>query len=501
MKVTLPSQVPMKWVLSFVLVLACVQLVEGTPLILSATGCAFIVVAATAFNVTGGLQYPSGAYIFFNALFSCIVGMVTKALLGEPLQTNLINAQLTLSVYLVGMCSLMAAVLLSSRLRRKTPFLTDRLNSTQINSIAIGCLLLYVLPIFILPAQWAGTYNQFNYFQFLAVMLPVYQLAKETDGRRTFNWISFSVWLYITIRLGIMAFSKEGMFGGSAAWAIAAVAAGYRISLKKGIILASSGVLAVLILTPFSQVGRIYRNEENVFGIAVTMLRHPLETRARYAEMQSDLGAGTPGEGVAHWFNSQEGLLDRLTIVPVDDVLIYVTDHGQPGSMEILSSYWTNLIPRYLYPNKPTFLVGNLYGHEIGALAPEDNSTGVSFSAYADAYHIDRWMGVTVILAPTFFLLFFVADSLVGTIRQTRWSLLYFVWFSHQGAEGLMNALVYGAGTFSFAVILAQAATTRMGPILGAMTIRPGRRKMYSEWTPDNVNSLGGRATIERRYE
>src|ERR1700712_3240685 len=106
MKLTLPSRVPMTWVLSFVMVLVCVQLIEGTPLVLSLTGSSFIVVAALAFNIAGGLQYPSGAYVFFNAIFSSILGMVTKAVLGEPLQTNLIDPQRTLSVYLVGMCSM-----------------------------------------------------------------------------------------------------------------------------------------------------------------------------------------------------------------------------------------------------------------------------------------------------------------------------------------------------------------------------------------------------------
>jgi hypothetical protein len=403
--------------------------------------------------------------------------MVTKAVLGEPLQTNLIDPQRTLSVYLVGMCSMLAAVLLNSRLRRKTPLLSDRLNGTQINSIGVGCILLYLLPGHLLPQQWSGTYNQFNYFQYLAIMLPVYQLARDTDGRRTFNWVSFTVWLYITMILGVLAFSKEGLFGSSAAWVIAAIAGGYRVTLKKAISLTVTAVTAALILTPFSQVGRIYRNEENVVAIAINMLSHPLDTRKLYIDSQTEI-MQSQGVGNSRWFDNPQGLLERLTVVPVDDVLIYVTDHGQPGSMEVLKAYWSNLIPRYLYPDKPTLLVGNLYGHEVGALAEDDDSTGVSFTAYADAYHIDRWTGLTVILAPMFFLLFFIADSLVGTIQQTRWSLLYFVWFAHQGAEGLMSALVYGAGTFSLAVILAQAATTRMGPILGAMTGRSGSRKL-----------------------
>ena len=467
----------MAWVLSFVLVLACVQVAEGTPLLLSLTACAFVVVGAQAFNVAGGLQYPSGAYIFFNVVLSSLVGMMAKAVLGEPLQTNLYNAQFTMWVYLVGGFCMLAAVLLNSRLRRRTPLLSDRLDGRQMSAIAFGCLLLYFLPGYLLPAKWASTYTQFNYFSYLAIMLPVYQLARDTDGRRTFNWISFIIWLYLTVNLGLLAFSKEGIFGGSAAWVIAAVAGGYRLSLKKALILVASGVLAVLFLTPFSQIGRAYRNDENVVQIAIDMLKHPLDTRAFYEQVQNELLA-SEGGGAFHWFDAPQGLMDRLTIVPVDDALIYVTDHGHPGSMDTLVSYLQNVIPRYLFPDKPLFLVGNIYGHDIGALAEDDTSTGVSFTAYADAYHIARWQGVIFILTPGFLLLFCVSDSLVGSLSQTRWGLLYFIWFAHQGAEGLINALIYGAGTFSLTVILAQIATTRLGPILASMAVRPGRRQL-----------------------
>ena len=263
------------------------------------------------------------------------------------MQTNLIDPQRTLSVYLVGMCSMLAAVLLNSRLRRKTPLLSDRLNSTQINSIGVGCFLLYLLPVYILPAQWAGTYNQFDYFEYLAIMLPVYQLARDSDGRRTFNWVSFIVWLYVTVVLGILSFSKEGIFVGSAAWIIAAAAAGYRVTLKKGVTLAVTALAAVLLFTPFSQVGRLYRGDGNVVSIVVNMLTHPLETQAIYSKSQADI-LQSDGLGSSRWFNQPEGFLERLTVVPIDDVLIYVTDHGQPGSLDVLKSYWLNLVPRYL---------------------------------------------------------------------------------------------------------------------------------------------------------
>ncbi len=472
MKVSLPSHVPMKWVLSFVLVLVIVQMIQGTTALLACTAGAFIILAALAFNAAGGLQYPSGAYIFFNALLSAILGIVMKAVLGEPLNTNLTDAQYTLTVYVTGMCAMLVASLLNRRFRRRPPLLRNTLQNVRMDQVALGCLILSIAVTYAAPRSITGTVSQFNRFGILAILLSVSYRLKETDGRRSFTWVAFIAWLYNTLS-GLLEFSKEGMFTASVAWAIAAVASGYRLTWKRAAILIAIAVPALTILTPFSQVGRVYK----VAGVsrvdtAIDLLSHPLQTRDLYERSQVDRYLAAADY---HWFNQPQGLLDRLTVVPIDDALIYATDHGSPGSLDVVWSYFANAIPRYLYPDKPTLLTGNVYGHIVGVVGEEDYTTGISFTPYAEAYHAGHWLGVTVIICGMFLMLFIVCDSLTGSVADGPWALLYFVAFAHQAAEGLLSALVYGATTYSLAVIAAQVITTYVAPVVGAFAIAPKR--------------------------
>ena len=473
MKVSLPSHVPMKWVLSFVLLLAVVQVLEGTTLLLACTAEAFIVLASLAFNVAGGLQYPSGGYIFFCTLLSAISGICGKTVLGEPLNTNLTDAQYTLLVYDAGMCAMLLASLINRRLRRRTPLLQNKLGYARTDQVALGCFVISLLANYAAPESIRGTVAQFNRFSILAILLSVLQRVKETDGAKSFTWVAFFAWLYIT-GTGVFAFTKEGMFTASAVWFIAAVAAGYRLTWKKALVLASIVVPAIVVLTPFSQVGRNFKQPGyDSTAIAIDLLSHPLQTRELYEQQQEAIYLTADTE--YHWFDKPQGLLDRMTIIPIDDALIYVTDHGHPGSLEAVWTYFVNAIPRYLYPSKPYWSWGNVYAHEIGVLQEEDATTGIAFTPFADAYHTGRWLGVTVISCGMFLLLFLVCDSLAGSIASGPWALLYTVAFVHQAAEGSLGALVYIPTTYSLAVVAAQIMAMYVAPVIGAFVTAPKR--------------------------
>ncbi len=471
MKVTLPSHAPIKWVLSFVLILAVVQVLQGATLLLACTAGAFIVLASLAFNAAGGLQYPSGAYIFFNALLSATLGIVMKAVLGEPLSTNLTDAQYTLTVYTAGMASVLVASLLNRRLRRHPPLLKNTIKNIRADQVGLGCLIISALATYAAPESIRGTVNQFNRFSVLAVLLTVAARTKETDGRRSFTWVAFLAWSLTSI-IGVFSFSKEAIFTPSVAWAIGAVASGYRISWTKIFVLAAITIPSVVLLTPFSQLGRAYQTEGNSVGAAIDLLSHPLETRDLYEREQAEyylVGADY------HWFDKPQGILDRLTLVPIDDALIYATDHGHPGELAAVWSYFVNVVPRYLYPDKPRLHWGNVYSHEIGLLGEGDETTGISFTPYSEAYHTGRWLGVTLVSCGMFLILFFVCDSVTGSINDSPWALLYIASFSHQAAEGALGALVYQSTTFTLAVIAAQLIATYVAPILGAFAIPPRR--------------------------
>ena len=473
MKVALPTHVPLRYVLSFTLVLLALEVAEGTPLFLALTAQAFVLVSAVAFNVAGGLVYPSGACIFFNAMLSLIVGMVWKAVLGEPLNSNLSAPERTMLIYLVGMVFILIAVYFSTRLRTQRGLL-ERLDPGQrIDQVGIGCILIAFFVPYLIPMSLQGTFSQFNgAFVSFAILLPVYYRTKQTDGRQSFHYVALIGWVYLTYTYGIVGLSKQGLFGPSVAWALAAAAAGYRLSLKKALIVFGGAVFAVTLLTPYSQLARNYRGEANESEMAMQLLTHPFDTRAQYNELLK--GSYVTGADY-HWFEEPQGLLDRLTMVPVDDALVWSTDNVRPGSPLALWSYVLNMVPRYLYPGKPTLLWGNVYAHDIGLIGENDESTGISFTPYSDGYHTAGWLGVTLYLGLFFFAMFYVCDSVAGSITRTQWGLVYVIYFSHAAAEGMLGMTTYAISTTTVALICAALISTYMAPVLGNLVIF-GRR-------------------------
>lgn len=466
MKVSLPTHVPMRYVYSFALAMLGLELAEGTSLLVGLMAQAFIIVAALAFNTAGGLMYPSGAFIFFNALFSLGLGTIVKTALGEPLDSNLIVPAETMLVYLVGMVFMAIAVFLSTRLRSRKGLLQDVQVGAKVDQISIGCVLIALWTPHFLPDAVQGTFSQFNLaFVYLAIVLPVYQTTKDTDGRSSFNLYALIAWAYLTGYYGLFAFSKQGIFAPSAAWIVSALAAGYRTSFRQLAILGTAGFMASLLLTPYSQIGRNYRGEADPGSIAVNLLMHPFETRALYNEQSKE--SYSSGYGY-HWFDEPMGLVDRLSTVPIDDALIFSTDHFRTGSPDALWSYVLNIVPKYLYPNKPTLTWGNVYGHDIGLVGEGDNSTGISFTAYADGYHTAGWLGDSVILSAMFFVMFVVCDSVAGSLAKSQWGLVYLLYFTHAGAEGMLGVTMYAATVTTASLIGAAYISTRIAPLVGS---------------------------------
>ena len=51
--------------------------------------------------------YPSGSFIFFNAMLTCIVGLTYKLFLGEPGNSNLRDPVSTMLAYCAGELSIL----------------------------------------------------------------------------------------------------------------------------------------------------------------------------------------------------------------------------------------------------------------------------------------------------------------------------------------------------------------------------------------------------------
>ncbi len=465
MKLSLPSHLPLRYVASFSAAMLALEVAEGTPVTIALSAQAFVVVAAIAFNVAGGLSYPSGAFVCFNALQSLIIGLLVKTVLGEPLNTNLLAPQRSMLVYLAGMVSVLVAVFFCSRLRGKRGLLENVDAGQHVEQVGLGCILIAYFVPFLLPASVQGTFAQFNSaFVYLAILLPVYQRTKQTNGKSSFHYVAFIAWSSLTYFYGFAGSSKQGLFAPAAAWIVAAVAAGYRAPLRRLVLVAAAGMAAVTLLTPFSQLARNYRGDVNEAQLAWQLIEHPIETRQRYNEELKLSYA--QGYGY-HWFDEPQGLVDRLTMLPVDDALIWSTDNKRSGSPYALWSYVLNMVPRYLYPNKPTLSWGNVYAHDIGLVAEGDETTGISFTPYADGYHTAGWLGVTLVLGLMVFCMCFVCDSVAGSIATTQWGLVYVLYFTHAAAEGMLGMTTYTISATTPALIAGALICTYIAPVLG----------------------------------
>jgi len=499
MKVTLPTHIPMRYVFPAVGVLCALQVLEGTSIYTSLAYCAFIVVMSDAFNACGGLVYPSGATIFFIGLLTVTLGGLVKTVLGEPLDSNVLAPQRTMLVYLVGACSLWLASRINARIRRKRPFLQSLQIHDSFRQAALGAALVGQFGAILVPIAYIASYNQVNNFLPLSIMLAVYGTARKSGGWRSFNVLALIVSTWYTLFFGIFSFSKAGMFTAPVAWALGATIAGYWITTRRLVFVAAFAISMSVFLTPVSQLGRVYRDDPDAHVKALDLLFHPVRTREEYQAQAAEQLQISNGY---HWFNEDYGLLDRLTIFPIDDALINLTDEGHSATIFPIETYVINMIPRYFVGEKTTLRWGNHYAHEIGLLGADDMTTGISFSAFADAYHCVQWWGVTLVMLPAFLMMFWVMDSVTGSTKHTFWASIYILWLAHGAAEGMMNAPFGAVSVITFMVILAAFLATYILPLVGGLLI-PVRRTILplsADPGPRPAPPLGlGPRTIEEK--
>ena len=447
-----------KHVVLFTVIVFLGQQLEHTDLLFSMLTSAFIVISALSYNAAGGLSYPSGAFILFNALLTAIAGVCFKILLGEPGQSNLLDPNTTLAVYCATMAVMGFTVALSHRLRPKRALLPT-LDRDTMRFAALGCIIaggfVQVATASRIGSEgsFASALHQLNYLPRMALVLATIYEIDKSGGRRSTNWI---VWLSGSLLFfyGIIEFSKEGLFVSPVTWFLTCVLYGFRFTWKQIATLVVFAAFAQIVLVPFSQYGRRSRTEVNQQGLAlqsaIGYLTHPLETRAAYLDELSE----AEGVGGPHLFTSQQPFMERLTMFAFDDAIINYTDKGNVFGLPPTYAYYINVVPRFLWKDKPPTGYGNTFAHELGVLGDDDFTTGISFSPAGDAYHEAKWFGVLVVWPIVIFLYFFITDSLTGSVRDTPYALLPIALASHVASEGLMGGAVYLQTYGAFLLIL-----------------------------------------------
>jgi hypothetical protein len=476
MRLPFPERIPFVAAFFFAMLLCIIQLLQGTNPTFSLGCFAYILVATIAFNVAGGFTRPSGAFIFFNSVLGVIMGLCVKAHLGEAADSNLLTPLLTIGVYLFGMCMMLAAVYLSKKVRTKRALMGRMVTDSNMQTATVGCLVFGIFMMFagyVIPGgngSVLSALNQLNRFFPLAIILGVINAIRRSGGTRSINLpVVLAAGLMFTV--GVLGYSKEGMLAPFAAYLLAAASQRYRISRTQIVV----GILAILFifqyLVPYSQYGRAFQEESGApnLEVSLSLLSNLGDVRQKYLENS----AGAYEERILGYYNTSQGFFDRLQMISMDDALIHRTEQsGVFGLMPMVQAF-ENLVPHFIWKDKPQGLIGNVWAHEVGILSEADESTGVSFSSTASAFHMAGWKGIFLLASSTWFFLFLIFDSLCGDVRKTPWGLLVMVLFAHAAPEGDMTAIIYMCFYTTYAIVFAGIMGAYVMPVVGSFFIGP----------------------------
>jgi hypothetical protein len=475
-RIPFPVHIPLSYVTGFAAVMLAVQLVQGTMPLFALCCFLFIVIAGIAFNLAGGFSRPSGSYVFFYAVLGVIVGLVWKAALGEPADSNLIVPLLTMKVYLGGITAMLIAVFISGKLTLRHALLENLVTDANLQNATVGCLItgLVVTALLTFVPHSSGSFltalAQINRFLPMALILGVILEIRRSRGKSAFN---FAVLISATVILanGIIGYSKEGIFMPVACWVAAAGSQRYRLSRIQvfGIIL----IIFVMFryLVPYAQYGRNFPTDSPSDRIvqSVEFLSDIENVRGESARMDKE-GRELRGSG---YFSAPQGFVERLQMISIDDALIDVTEReGTFGPLPIIFSF-KNLVPHFLWPDKPSIGFGNVYGRKVGVIGEEDESTGISFSPTAEAYYIARWTGLFIYAPLIWIMLFVTFDSLCGDTRISPWGLLMIAYFAHIAPEGMLDTAIYAEGYMAFGLVVAALSAAYVMPIVGTLIKGP----------------------------
>ncbi len=493
MRLPFPTRISVQKTFVFAALVFIAQLIQHTDLTFAVFFFAYIILSAVTFNAAGGFARASGAYVFWFSLLTCIVGGLWKIVLNEPGDSNLVSPTVTLSTYVVSMMTIFGALQISRRVTRNTQGLSVAMRADRVNlgHAALGCFVANQL------VAWANEYlphgngslvnilNQENVFLPLCVLLGTIHTIRISGGRRSVSILTFLASGLMFFFGGLISYSKQGMFTPIVCWGIAAASQRYRLRGWQVVLLAAFAVYSVEILSPLSQVGRALipagAGVGDRLALTVNLLSHPKTLRADYLESMGVTDESSHVTGyAAGYFDTPQGLMDRLNIIRADDRLVTYTLQGHTvGKMRVVY-YFIDWIPHFILPNKEALMPvgvsnsGNFYAHEIGGLlSPDDYTTGISFSPSAEAFHMDEFEGIVVVGAFVWTLLFIVVDFICGDVRHSPIGLLAVVAFAHVAPESLIGNLVYFIFFGDVGIVIAVLFCAYFAPIMGQLLSGP----------------------------
>lgn len=479
MRLKLPNQVSIPGVLIFGVVIFCVQQFEHTSLLFSELFFVFTLCSAISFNIARGFQSIPGSYVFSYAILVAILGVTWKAIIGEPADSNLLTPTITMGAQALGMAVFIPVAWLVMRFDVR-PYSVANITRTahpDYRLMSVGCLIVGLLFIYANSVLTGGSgslisfLDHFAFFLPLCILLGTIDVIQRTDGERSVTWATVAA-MIMSITTGFLAFSKEGMIAPLVSWVIAAAYSGLRIRPRHVVAFALGFAWTMF----FSPIWAGVRDDVpdtglSLYGRAVLSyeeLSHFSELRAQEAET----AAFYRSIGLTGYFQTDQGFMDRLQMLGPDDSLVAFSSTGHYEGVSVLLLSFQAWLPHFLVPNKIPVPNGNTYSHEMGTISPDDTTTGISFSAAGEAFHLGGWSAIALALPGVWLLAFFSATFVVGDMVRYPWGLLMILYFAHAAPESGITGPLDFTWNFNISVAGCIFFCNRIAPIIGALLDR-----------------------------
>ncbi len=438
MRLPFPIHLNMQYVLIGVTLVLFAQLLNGTDPMFAVLDCAALIFTALAFNVVGGLSSTSGSLIIFLALSTYVVMIFVKIVTFEPTNRNFRQQLTTMASTTLAFFGIMVSAWLSRKFITKRPLVhfsprdLENLSNTAGGLVVLGLLSQMLLSYAVPEGQGVqdGTFwavlNQMNTFIPLAIVLGTYYTIYMSQGTRSMNWISIVAMIYVG-GIGFAAASKQGMYSPLFSYFLVCAGLRYQFRRLQVLMILFWIVFALGFLFPWAQYARVYTRKATLgktIVAAYDALRDPNTIPAMYRWYRDSQVLNEDINQVQLCYDHPHGLVDRESLICSDDALIDITLHSKPLGPGYLITGVEMIIPHFMWPDRPSVFLGNIYGRDTGIVADEDTTTQAAFAPVGDAFRELGWAGVAVVLPVLFFFTFLVVDNIFGDSRETPWGLL-----------------------------------------------------------------------------
>jgi hypothetical protein len=434
MRIPSPASIPLLQVFIFLCALLAVQLVEGTDPYFAVLMLAAQVFGVMAFNTLGGMSHVAGSFCLFSLLANMSVPEIAHAIVGQPGDFNLPVSLKVGAVCAIFYASLYAAARFMVLLPSPRPYL-DRVNFSLIELRALSWIsisLATYIAILALRAVAGGAMVQngttlaflqhfYPVLNPLSVILATHTCLRTTQGRSAMNWEVVVILAAATVP-GILSASKEGMLTPLLCWMIVCATDRYRFTRSQATVLAGVLVLGWVFVYPYSQNARdAVRSARTVserISTIVAFIRDP-------TAFESEADIGDPTESEYGESAAKLNIISRFSLLRSNGMLASADDHeGFTGIDRYLPAF-LEIIPHFLWPDRPNPVSPNELGHKAGfRLTRDDATTGIAIASPALFYDIGGWPGLPVYTVLGFGLFFYALHCLVGKAAQSVWGLM-----------------------------------------------------------------------------